>query len=169
MNISQVKTASKVAEFISRNNNKNKISVNWFVDKTIQKDNRARVYLIVVDDEIYKIGGSISKGGIKNTLSSYTSSMGGTASQNRYCLQLLIREELDKNKSVEVYLIQVKEVKGIVSGLFEVHEQFISPFKPMEDRCLADYFKFHNTYPKWNFQERGEKLPHRKSKSSIVK
>ena len=37
MNISKVKTAFKVAEFIPRNNNKNKISVNWFVDKTIQR------------------------------------------------------------------------------------------------------------------------------------
>ena len=169
MNISKVKTAFKVAEFIPRNNNKNKISVNWFVDKTIQKDNRARVYLIVVDNQIYKIGGSISKGGIKNTLSSYTSSMGGKPSQNRYCLQLLIREELDKNKSVEVYLIQVEEVKGNVSGLFEVHEQLISAFKPMEDRCLSDYYETHGNYPRWNFQESGEKLPYRKSKSSIVK
>ena len=46
---------------------RNKWKVEYVCDKTIQKKENGRVYLIVVNDEIYKIGSSAATAGIKST------------------------------------------------------------------------------------------------------
>lgn len=80
MKISEVKTAFKIAdvEFVAGST---RLNFNYLKDlkdengkalpQKILSENVARVYLIVVNGEIKKIGGSQSEGGIKNTLSIY--------------------------------------------------------------------------------------------------
>ncbi len=80
MKIKQVKTAFKIAdvEFVSGST---KLNFNYLKDlkdengkvlsQKILSENVARVYLIVVDGEIKKIGGSGAIGGIKSTLEIY--------------------------------------------------------------------------------------------------
>lgn len=80
MKIEQVKTAFKIAdvEFVSGST---KLNFNYLKDlkdengkvlsQKILSENVARVYLIVVDGEIKKIGGSEATGGIKSTLEIY--------------------------------------------------------------------------------------------------
>ena len=80
MKIAQVKTAFKIAdvEFVSGST---KLNFNYLKDlkdengkalsQKILSENVARVYLIVVDGEIKKIGGSQAIGGIKSTLEIY--------------------------------------------------------------------------------------------------
>ena len=80
MKISQVKTAFKIADvkwdhkstkldFCYLNNIKDENGKP--LPQSILKENLARVYLIVVDGVIYKIGGSQDAGGIKGTLRIY--------------------------------------------------------------------------------------------------
>jgi len=60
MNIQEVKTAIKIGDFALRKNHKNKIDIKYLAelsDKTLT-DNSARIYLIVQDGIIKKIGGS---------------------------------------------------------------------------------------------------------------
>ena len=65
MNIKEVKTAIKIGDFVLRQNHRNKIDINYLLDlgKKILTDDSARIYLIVQDEIIKKIGGSASKGG----------------------------------------------------------------------------------------------------------
>ena len=74
------------------------------VSKDMLTSNAGRVYLMVVDGVIKKIGGSVSKGGIKSTMSFYESA-NGRPSIRSFGIQQLIFEELEAGKAVEIFLI----------------------------------------------------------------
>jgi hypothetical protein len=168
MNINQVKTTKKVADILPRNDgSKNKIKMYWYEEKNgydiplkYLKDNSGRVYLIVVDDVIYKIGGSQCKGGIKGTWGPYCGGMGGSPSVRTYGIPILIREKLDNGSKVELYMIPSEKVFAPVKGLFgEEDRQVGIDFKAIEDKCKEDYKSIVGNYPKWNFQERNQPWP----------
>jgi len=168
MKIKNVKTAFKVADVIldkehkirhikfvflkelyDENNNK--------LDNKILKDNSGRIYLIVADGKIVKIGKSKSKGGIRSTLSFYQGGMQGGPSIRTYGIHILLKEELEKGGKVEVYMIHSKKMKMVIKGLFDEEEIEVTPdILDMEDKCKKDYFDEEGSYPPWNFQERGE-------------
>lgn len=167
MNIRDVKTTFKVADVIlDKDHPKRNIKFvflkelsdenNKKLDKSILKDNAGRIYLIVSDDIIMKIGGSQSKGGIKSTLSFYQGGMQGGPSIRTYGGHILMKEELEKNKKVEIYMITSQKIKMKVKGLFKEEELEVSSFKEMEDKCKDDYKQKEGKYPPWNFQENGE-------------
>ena len=155
MNISKVKTAIKVAKIIKCDGNKRrKLQIEWFGNKTLLTANKGRVYLIVVNGKIYKIGGSQAKGGIKGTMKPYIhAALTGAPSIRTYGIHILIREALNKQKKVELYLIQSPEVKIKVPGLFKNVTKSVAPFKEMESQCLHDYIECVGKFPIWNFQE----------------
>ncbi len=80
MHISEVKTAFKIAD-VEYVKDRTKLNFNYLKDlkdennqslsQNILTQNVARVYLIVVNGEIKKIGGSQADGGIKSTLNIY--------------------------------------------------------------------------------------------------
>lgn len=80
MRISEVKTAFKIAD-VEYVKDSTKLNFNYLKDlkdennqslsQNILTQNVARVYLIVVNGEIKKIGGSQADGGIKSTLNIY--------------------------------------------------------------------------------------------------
>ncbi|GAA9881280.1 hypothetical protein VN0666_14900 [Helicobacter pylori] len=80
MHISEVKTAFKIAD-VEYVKDSTKLNFNYLKDlkdennqslsQNILTQNVARVYLIVVNGEIKKIGGSQADGGIKSTLNIY--------------------------------------------------------------------------------------------------
>ena len=96
MNIKDVKTAIKIGNFALRQNHRNKIDIEYLsgLSKKILTDNSARIYLIVQDGIIKKIGGSVSKGGIKATMSFYTSAMTGSPGVPRFVGHLSIEKAL---------------------------------------------------------------------------
>ena len=47
--------------------NKNKWKINYVQNKELLQNKNNRIYLIIVDDEIKKIGSSSAQGGIKDT------------------------------------------------------------------------------------------------------
>ena len=161
MNISQVKTATKIGVIVKCNNNpRRKIQIEWIGDDKLLKSNRGRVYLIVVNGKIYKIGGSQAKGGIKGTWQPYiNSALSGSPSTRTYGIHMLIREELDNKSKVEIYMIQSPEVKVKVPGLFSKNLVSVAPFKEMESKCLNDYLNYVGEYPIWNFQESATPWP----------
>ena len=159
MNIKQVTTAHKVAEFTyNTGRGKAPLALNWFVDKSIQKDTSGRVYLLVVDGIIKKIGGSADKGGIKGTMNAYAGGAAktkGRPSQTRHSICLLIKQALDYGSQVDVYLIPSQRVRADVTGLFDTSPGLVAPFKEMEDKCVADYVRVEGAHPEWNFKEAG--------------
>ena len=158
MNISEVTTAFKVGQFaINTAGNKARLRISWEdLGKDVLKDNSGRVYLLVVNDVIKKIGGSVSKGGIKSTMSFYESGNCGRPSIRSYGINQLIFEELCLGNMVEVYMIQSEMVIAPVTGLFGKSDMNISAFKEMEEQCVSDYVAQTGGFPDWNYQEAGK-------------
>jgi len=179
MKIKDVKTAFKIADVVlDKQHKQNHIKINYLpelvdekgnkLDKSILRDNTGRVYIIAVDGVVKKIGGSQSKGGIKATLSFYQSAMQGGPSLRSYGIHLLIKEALEKGKSVEIYLITSKSVRAPVRGLFSEEKKNTNVFKEMENKCKEDYKKIEGDFPEWNYQERAVLWP-KKIHQSYVK
>jgi hypothetical protein len=163
MNIQLVKTAFKVGFLVLKDDSsQNKIKVIWDeqVSSELLKDESGRVYLIVVNNIIKKIGGSVAKNGIKGTWSAYCSGFTGSPSVRTFGIHMLIKEELEKNNVVEIYLINSEMVQAPVKGLFGSEIRKVSyDFKEMEKKCKEDYFELTGDYPPWNFQEKNMAWP----------
>lgn len=161
MNIKDVKTAIKIGDFVSRKNGRNKIDIKYLsgLNNKILTDDSARIYLIIQDGIIKKIGGSASKGGIKATMIFYTSAMTGSPGVPRFVAHLLIKKALINKSKVELFMIISPKVLAKVSGLFGYKKVKITSFKEMEDLCKSDYYSKEKKYPDWNFQENHKPYP----------
>lgn len=161
MNIKDVKTAIKIGDFVLRNNSRNKIDIKYLpnIDNKILTDDSARIYLIVQDGIIKKIGGSASKGGIKATMMFYISAMTGSPGVPRFVLHLLIERALRDKSKVELFIIVSSRTLAKVSGLFGYKKVEIASFKEMENLCKSDYYSKERKYPDWNFQENHKPYP----------
>lgn len=161
MNIKKVKTAIKVGDFTLRRKHRNKINIKYLfdIDKKVLSDNSARIYLIVQDGVIKKIGGSTSKGGIKATMNFYTSAMTGSPGVPRFVVHLLIERALKKRSKVELFMITSPRTLATINGLFGPRKVEIASFKEMEDLCKSDYYSKEKKYPDWNFQENHKPYP----------
>ena len=168
MYIDDVSTAMKVGDVVLRQDSSNNpIKVEWLEEKngydiplSVLKDNSGRVYLIVIDGVIKKIGGSQAQGGIKGTWSPYCGAMNGSPSVRTYGIPLLIKEQLDKGCKVEIWMITSEEVIAPVKGLFGEEKAKVGiDFKAIENKCKDDYKEKVGDYPEWNFQERNKPWP----------
>ncbi len=172
MKISEVKTAFKVAdvEFVAGST---KLNFNYLKDlrdengkslpQSILTQNVARVYLIVVDGVIKKIGGSQAVGGIKNTLEIYKDGgVKGRPSIRSFGVWYFLYHTILSGAKIEFYMIYQenfeKEIKGLF-GLKNVKNAYIS-YKLIEECCVADYLACENgKHPDWNVQEQGKDWP----------
>ena len=158
MNISNCPNAQLVGKIrLNASASKSNLKMEWEdLPTTLLKNNAGRVYLLVVDGEIKKIGGSVGKGGIKSTMSFYVSGNTGRPSIRSYGINTLIFESLLNDKEVQVYIILSEQVLAPVRGLFGTEQTLVSAFKEMEDKCVNDYVKFTGSYPDWNYQEQAK-------------
>ena len=139
---------------------KGKWDIKYECSKDIQKKENGRIYFILVDGKIYKIGSSACKGGIKSTFGSYIGGLGGSPSIRTMGIPVLIQELLDAGKEIKIYALFNDPIKVPVYGLFSVREVDTYPqVKEMEEECRIDYKKIYGKYPQWNFQENHEKWP----------
>ena len=161
MHIKEVKTAIKIGDFVLRKNHRNKIDIKYLpsLSNKVLTDNSARIYLIVQDGIIKKIGGSASKGGIKATMMFYISAMTGSPGVPRFIVHLLLERALRSKSKVELFMITSPRTLARVSGLFGYKRVEIASFKEMEDLCKSDYYRREKKYPEWNFQENHEPYP----------
>ena len=158
MNIATIKTAILIGKFvINDGTSKARLKLNYEnLPKEVLKDDAGRVYLLVKNGEIMKIGGSVSKGGIKSTMSFYVSANTGRPSIRSFGINQLVYEAIKKGEEVSVYMITSEQVSAPVKGLFGAETQSISAFKEMEEKCLADYVASQGKFPSWNYQEAGK-------------
>ena len=170
MNIKKVKTATKIGDFVLKQNHRNKIDLKYLpsLSNKFLTDNSARIYLLVQDGIIKKIGGSASKGGIEATMMFYTTAMTGSPGVPRFVIHLLIEQALLNKSRVELFMITSPKTLARVSGLFGYKEVEIASFKEMEDFCKSDYFSKENKYPDWNFQENNAPYPPELAKQHVL-
>lgn len=162
LNISTVSTAQRVGVLSLTNKKNKKWEITWMKELgNLLKDKSGRVYLIVVNGIIYKIGGSVDKKGILGTMGWYeNSALSGAPSARTHGIHMLVYEELKKGNNVEVYMILSTKVEASVKGLFGEKTMMVSiDFKEMENLCKNDYFSQCGSYPQWNFQENNQEFP----------
>jgi hypothetical protein len=161
MEISHLIEQNKNLIHVGNIHNKNgKWKVDYVCDSIIQTKNNGRIYLIVVDNIIYKIGCSESKGGIKNTFNSYQGGLGGSPSLRTFGIHKLIQEQLDLGKKIQIYAIFIDPIEVVIHGLVScMHKTTYPQIKEMEHACREDYKKVYGKYPLWNFQENYEQFP----------
>jgi hypothetical protein len=171
MNINEVKTSFKIADviFVPNSTTLTFSYLNPLIDENgvrlprgFLSTNYARVYLIVVNGIIKKIGSSQSNGGIRSTLNIYRDGgVAGRPSIRSYGVWYFLYSEAIKGSKIEFYLIYHSpfsyKVKGLF-GLHEVPEAFIH-CKLIEQCCIADYLSVENAHPDWNLQEQGADWP----------
>ncbi|WQX52634.1 GIY-YIG nuclease family protein [Helicobacter pylori] len=169
MHISGVKTAFKIAD-VEYVKDSTKLNFNYLKDlkdennqslsQNILTQNVARVYLIVVDGEIKKIGGSQADGGIKSTLNIYKDGgVKGRPSIRSFGVWYFLYRTILTGAKIEFYMIYQPNFETQVKGLFGFHaikDASIS-YKLLEQACLTDYRNNNNdALPEWNVQEQGK-------------
>ena len=165
MNINKLENCTRVGS-ISLNLDKSKkktldLSPDKGISKIDLKKNLARVYFIVVDGEIVKIGGSNCKDGIKGTISPYLSGNSGRPSDRTFGINYLIQKRLREGSEVEFYYQWAPNVPARTPLLWgsETLESSLT-YKTMEEGCLKQYLSHTGgVYPQWNFQEAGREWP----------
>ncbi|MCQ2659792.1 GIY-YIG nuclease family protein [Helicobacter pylori] len=172
MHISEVKTAFKIAD-VEYVKDSTKLNFNYLKDlkdennqslsQNILTQNVARVYLIVVDGEIKKIGGSQADGGIKSTLNIYKDGgIKGRPSIRSFGVWYFLYHTILTGAKIEFYMIYQPNFETQVKGLFGfcvIKDASIS-YKLLEQACLTDYRNNSNdALPEWNVQEQGKDWP----------
>ncbi|WP_033773693.1 GIY-YIG nuclease family protein [Helicobacter pylori] len=172
MHISEVKTAFKIAD-VEYVEDSTKLNFNYLKDlkdennqslpNSILTQNVARVYLIVVNDEIKKIGGSQADGGIKSTLNIYRDGgVKGRPSIRSFGVWYFLYHTILTGAKIEFYMIYQPNFETQVKGLFGFHaikDASIS-YKLLEQACLTDYRNSSDdALPEWNVQEQGKDWP----------
>lgn len=172
MKISEVKTAFKIAdvEFVEGQTKLNfkyldeiKDEHGKILDKKILTQNFARVYIIVVNGEIKKIGGYQDAGGIKGTLQIYQDGgIKGRPSIRSFGVWYFLYHTILTGAKIEFYMIYQENFVKKVKGLFKLHtiKNASISYKFIEQCCIADYLgKSGGKYPEWNVQEQGADWP----------
>ncbi len=128
--------------------------------KKLKTKHVSLVYILCVNEEIYKIGQSSTKSGIQGCMNFYLNAGQDDPGINRFAINWFMREELNQGKKVEVYMIYMEPIVVEVPGLFK-SEQVVVPVsaKGIEENCLSQYNAIEGCYPKWNYQETGIPLP----------
>lgn len=136
-------------------------SIDWVVNNNLYKDSTGRIYFIVVNGIIYKIGGSGDKSGILSTLDAYRIANDNSKKNHgasRYVIHVNILDELLAGNKVEVWMHQsTKYIHYNVPCLFENEDIISSPWDELESKSIKQYYTKTGKYPKWNYQESGRK------------
>jgi hypothetical protein len=169
MLISEVHNAFKIAD-VKENPSSSKLDFNYlnplidengkYLPSNFLNLNVSRVYLIVVNNKILKIGGSQDKGGMKGTLQIYRDGgVKGRPSIRSFGVWYYLNKSIKLNKKVEFYMIYSNDFVVEVKGLNKTHivKNGNISCKLLEECCLNDYRnRMNGLYPDWNIQEQGK-------------
>lgn len=125
------------------NNEKEKLEIEVIDGNNINR--RGFVYVLVIENKIFKIGQSISN--IKERVSSYNCGkteyiISGTNSTTNY---FVLQSLLKINKTVNVYMFFPEQQKYVIFG--KEYQDSFSVSKRAEKEILKDFIKNHNKKP----------------------
>jgi hypothetical protein len=164
MKISEVKNKIKVCDIILNENDSDRRlwDIKWFQLGDILTQDNGRCYFIVVNGDIYKIGYSDQKGGIKATIETYKSSgNSGRPSDRTHGVHILIAEELVSGSKVEVYFNYNDDMEftiNLMNGEKKIVRQSLSG-KILETENMQIILQVDDKHPVWNLQEAGLPWP----------
>jgi hypothetical protein len=160
MNIDHITTMTRVGELVRRDDHEKKLKLipDADISRDLLKDNRGRVYAIVIDGEIHKIGGSQAKGGIKATFDAYCGGFSYGMSARTYAVWNYLSQHLMQGKRVEVYTVWADTVTVPVPTMTGAEEQTIAvDYHAIETNFVDEFVEIEGRYPELNMQESGRK------------
>jgi|TARA_B110000285_G_C14883971_1_gene495272 hypothetical protein len=165
MKISEFANQEYVGRFVEHNKEyggtkhvRHKRKLKLVTDQPLAKKELSICYMMVVGGEVKKIGQTSGKDGIFGCMSFYGGAGQDDPSQTRYSINLLIREEMERGNTVEIYF-QYEELKEMTfnGATGDVTKKVLMSAKFIEDDCVEHYKEVTGGYPDWNFQEDGKK------------
>jgi hypothetical protein len=160
MQIDYITTMTKVGQLVRREGHDKKLALipDANISKELLKDNRGRVYAIVVDGEIHKLGGSQAKGGIKSTFDAYCGGYAFGMSARTYAVWNYLTQKINQGKCVEIYCVWADVVTVPVPTMTGTEMQTIPvDFHAIEKNFVDEYVAKEGKYPELNMQESGRK------------
>lgn len=122
------------------------------------KDKRGRVYAIVVDNVIEKIGGSQDAGGIQGTIGWYLNGWTKGNSERTYCTWNFFTQSILAGKNVEIYAVwapmvdvEIPTMNGVITKTLPVD------FHTIEKAFNDEYYEIEKNHPTLNMQESGKR------------
>jgi hypothetical protein len=156
MDISYIETMKRIGQIVNHPLDERQLSIVTDPEckKEELKDKRGRVYAIVIDGKVHKLGGSQDKGGILSTIGFYFKGYAHNNSKRTYCVWRYLKNHLDKGSKIEVYCvwapltkIQIPTMKGSLTREIPVD------FHTIENGFLQEYHRQEGKYPFLNMQE----------------
>jgi hypothetical protein len=122
------------------------------------KDTRGRVYAIVVDGVIEKIGGSQDKGGIQGTVGWYLNGWAMGNSERTYCTWNFFRRNLEAGRKVEIWVVWAPTVQATIPTMTGSTQKTMPvDYHTIEKAFNDEYHTIEDRHPSLNMQESGQK------------
>ena len=128
------------------------------MSKVQLRDKRGRVYAIVVDGVIEKIGGSQDAGGIQGTIGWYLNGWAKGNSERSYCTWNFFTQAINAGKKVEIYTVwapmvdvEIPTMNGTITKTLPVD------FHTIEKAFNDEYYEIEKKHPTLNMQESGKR------------
>jgi hypothetical protein len=126
--------------------------------KSQLRDKRGRVYAVVVDGVIEKLGGSQDAGGIQGTIGWYLNGWAKGNSERSYCTWNFFTKKINAGKKVEIYAVwapmvdvEIPTMNGTITKTLPVD------FHTIEKAFNDEYYKIEGKHPTLNMQESGQR------------
>lgn len=146
--------------YLTQINGRETWKMNYVCENELQTREGGRVYYIVVDGEIHKIGQSEARGGIRGTISPYMGGDRGSPSLRTFGVHTLILQNLRENREVSFWIRPMETTRVTIHGINRIHElEVTSSAKHLEEVLRKEYKELLGRYPPWNFQENGGDWP----------
>lgn len=156
MKIDHITTMTRVGSIVLREGSTQRLDLaaDAAVTREQLRDYRGRVYAIVVDGEIKKIGGSQDKGGIQGTLSWYFNGFNKGNSERTYCTWNYMWQAIAAGRSVEIYAVWAPLVTVTIPTMTgELTKEMPVDFHTIEAAFNKEYFDLEGAHPELNMQE----------------
>ena len=160
MNINTIKNATRVGHLEKSTSHNLKLVL--IKDKDISnediRDNRGRVYFLIVNSEVFKIGGSQAKGGIQSTIAAYLGGFAKGMSPRTYCIWKFCRQQIELGNNVEFFFMLAPKIVVDSPSLSSWKKvETTQDFHLIEETCLHEYVEQEGKYPYLNMQESGRR------------
>jgi len=159
MKISHISTMTRVGEITTQSNEKKLVfTPDSKLTKEQLRDKRGRVYAVVVDGEIKKIGGSQDAGGIQGTIGWYLNGWAKGNSERTYCTWKFFTKNCLAGKKVEIYAVWAPLVKAEVPTMTgKILLEMPIDFHTIEKAFNDEYYRLEEKHPTLNMQESGKR------------
>ena len=159
MKIDHIITMVRVGEITKQSvENKLKFTPDPRMTTSQLRDKRGRVYCVVVDGVIEKIGGSQDAGGIQGSIGWYLNGWAKGNSERTYCTWNFFTKAILAGKKVEMYAVWAPIVSVTIPTMTQTITKTIPvDFHTIEKAFNDEYFSIEGKHPTLNMQESGKK------------